>query len=584
MYDKSHSRDKVAIIAGGGAGHEPSFSGLVGKGILTVAVSGEIFASPSSAQIASGVDLAPTDKGIVVLVARYTGDALNFGLAAEKARAAYAADGKREVGMIIVGDDVAVGRTKSGLVGRRGLTGCPVLCKILGAGSEAGMGVQELTKLGNVFVENTVTVGSSFDHCHVPGRSKEPSERGALSDTAVEIGMGIHNEPGVNHIEQKPESSDLVDHMLSLLLKQDDPERSFTPFSPEDEPILVVNSLGGLSPLEMNAAVDEAVSQLRKNWKTEPVRVYQGPLITSLNQPGFGLTLINHKRISAATGVNILELLDAPTDVGSWPGVLSGWSDKAVLKTAEQLTAESEETLKSVQATGVSVSGSSLQGKTASSGPVNADSAFTRQVLENICKAVIEVEPTMTKYDSVVGDGDAGETLRHCGESVLEAAQRNEIPFDRAIATVIGIATVVENNMGGTSGALYGLFLAGLVQGLQSSTSNTSETASVKHWAHAADVALKGLSNYTPARPGDRTLVDALVPFVEVLSSKVQSGADTKDALTAAVNAAKEGAEHTRDLVARLGRAVYVGETNEKVPDPGAWGIWALVDGILKTF
>ncbi|WFD33227.1 hypothetical protein MCUN1_000040 [Malassezia cuniculi] len=585
VYDKTHDRSKVAILAGGGAGHEPSFAGLVGKGLLTVAVSGEIFASPSAAQISSGVDLAPSDKGLVVVVNRYTGDSLNFGLAAEKARAAYAAEGgKREVAMVIVGDDVSVGRTKGGLVGRRGLTGCPILCKLLGAGAQADLSVKQLEKLGNVFVENTVTVGSSFDHCHVPGRSKDPVERAALADEAVEIGMGIHNEPGVKHIENKPEPSELIAEMLSLLVKQDDADRSFTPFAEGDEPILFVNNLGGMSVLEMNAVVDEVVSQLRKTWKIEPARVYQGTLITSLNAPGFGITLINHKRASQDAGVNVLELIDADTDVAAWPGVLRGWSDKASLKTAEELETESTDIIKKVQETGFSVSGSSLKGKAASSGPVNGDSALVGKVIETMCQAVIDVEPTLTKYDTIVGDGDAGETLRHCGESVLAAFKNNEIPLDRAIATVLGISATVESNMGGTSGALYGLFLAGLVQGLQSSTNDTSEVATIKHWAHAAQVALKSLSNYTPARPGDRTLVDALTPFCETLKSQAESGADAKTALSAAVDAAKDGAEKTRDMTARLGRAVYVGETKEKVPDPGAWGVWALTAGILQNF
>ena len=585
VYDKTHDRSKVALLAGGGAGHEPSFAGLVGKGLLSVAVSGEIFASPSAAQISSGVDLAPSDTGLIVIVNRYTGDALNFGLAAEKARSVYAAEGgKREVAMVIVGDDVSVGRTKGGLVGRRGLTGCPILCKVLGAGAEAGLGVQQLGKIGNVLVENTVTIGSSFDHCHVPGRSKDPVERAALSDNAVEIGMGIHNEPGVKHIENKPEASELIAEMLSLLVKQDDPERSFTPFTADDEPILFVNNLGGMSVLELSAIVDEVVSQLRKTWKMEPIRVYQGTLITSLNAPGFGITLINHKRVSKDTGVNMLELIDAPTDVPAWPGLLRGWSDKAVLKTPEELDAESQATIEKVQDTGYSVSGSSLKGKADSSGPVNADPTLVGNIISNMCQAVIDVEPTLTKFDTIVGDGDAGETLRNCGESVLEAHKKNEIPLDRAIATILGISTVVESNMGGTSGALYGLFLAGLVQGLQASTSNTSEPATVKHWAQAAHTALTSLGNYTPARPGDRTLVDALSPFCEVLKSKADAGADAKTALSAAVDAAKEGAEKTRDLTARLGRAVYIGETKEKVPDPGAWGIWALTAGILKNF
>ena len=583
VYHKTHARDKVAIIAGGGAGHEPSFSGFVGQGMLTAAVSGDIFASPTAAQICSGIDLAPSDKGVVVGVNRYTGDCLNFGLASEKARSVFHAEGdKRKIAMVIVGEDVSVGRTKGGLVGRRGLTASPVLCKLLGAGSEQGMDVETLGKFGNAFVENSVTVGSSFDHCHVPGRPTDPEERGAMRQGAVEIGMGIHNEPGVKHLEQKPKPQDLIAEMLELLLKQDDKERAFTPFQEGDEPILVVNNLGGMSSLELGAVVDEVLSQLQSTWKMPPVRVLAGTFITSLNMPGFGITLVNQKRLSKDTGVDVLKLLDAPVDVGGWHGVRSGWSNKPVTDTRDGLEKESQGTLEKLHDTGHSVSGSAMKGAAASNGPVNSDPQQVAKAIEGACKAVIDVEPTLTKYDTIVGDGDAGETLRHCGEKILEALKQDKIPLDRATATVLGISQVVESNMGGTSGALYGIFLTGLVQGLLQSTKDAKEPASVKHWSQAAAMGFKNLGNYTPARPGDRTLVDALEPFCSTLSGQASSPA--KQALDAAVAEAKKGAEHTRDLTARLGRATYVGETNEKVPDPGAWGVWALVDGISKCF
>ena len=137
--------------------------------------------------------------------------------------------------------------------------------------------------------------------------------------------------------------------------------------------------------------------------------------------------------------------------------------------------------------------------------------------------------------------------------------------------------------MGGTSGALYAIYLTGLVQGLLKGTQSNGEAATVKHWASAANHAFQSLGKYTPARPGDRTLVDALEPFCRTLTSEAESGKSAKEALKAAVDAAKEGAEKTRDMTARLGRATYIGETSEKVPDPGAWGIWALVEGMYKV-
>ncbi len=265
LYDATHDPKKVSILAGGGAGHEPGHAGVVGKGMLAAAVSGEIFASPSTAQICTGVDLAPSDAGYVFVVNNYTGDCLNFGLAAEKTRAAKAlGDSKSnvEVEIVNISDDVAVGRNRGGLVGRRGLGINIFTCKALGAASEKGLDVKSVAKIGREIVAHTVTIGTSLDHCHVPGRPKKAEEWGALAENACEIGMGIHNEPGVKHLEQTPEPDVLIKEMLNYMLNQDDKDRAYVKFDKEDAPIVFVNNLGGVSQLEMGALVDEALTQL----------------------------------------------------------------------------------------------------------------------------------------------------------------------------------------------------------------------------------------------------------------------------------------------------------------------------------
>lgn len=580
IYDAEHRRDQVAIVAGGGAGHEPTFAGFTGRGMLTAAVSGDIFASPSAAQICTGIDLAPTDKGVVVVVANYTGDCLNFGLASEKARNAFAGEGKgREVEMVIVGDDVSVGRSKGGLVGRRGLTTVSFVLKAMGAASVEGVDTKSIGKLGRSIVENSVTVGCSLDHCHVPGRPTGAEERGALSQESIEIGMGIHNEPGAKHLDQKPDAEQLIKDFLKLLLDQEDKERAYVKFEKDDESVLVINNLGGLSNLELSALAGDTVRLLASEWNIRPSRVFVGTYITSLNMPGFDITLINSKKVKDASGMELLPLLEAPTDAPLWVGAHDAWKKGSEIKTLESMEDESSKAIQAAQGTGHAVSGSLLEGKAASTGPMNGDSELVKKALQSLCKALIKVEPTLTKYDSVVGDGDAGETLRTCAEAILQAVDANKISFDRTTATVLGVAEVLESNMGGTSGAIYAIFLTGLVQGLI----KAEGTADVKTWANASMHALESLHNYTPARPGDRTLVDSLDPFCRTLQKQGESGKSAKEAVGAAVEAAKEGAEKTRDMTARLGRATYIGETKEKVPDPGAWGIWALAEGIYNV-
>ncbi len=144
--------------------------------MLAACISGDIFASPSAAQICSGIDLINHDAGVIMVVNNYTGDCLHFGLAAEKARAAMAYSGKKGGGVeaVIVADDVAVGRKRGGLVGRRGLAGNIFTCKILGAASDKGMEVKRIADLGRNLMDNMVSIGTSLDHCHVPAVPRAP--------------------------------------------------------------------------------------------------------------------------------------------------------------------------------------------------------------------------------------------------------------------------------------------------------------------------------------------------------------------------------------------------------------------------
>lgn len=617
----------MAIISGGGAGHEPAHATYTGRGMLAACVSGDVFASPSAAQIGSAIDLANSDAGVMLVVNNYTGDCLNFGLAAEKARAALAYAGNTTSGgveMVIVGDDVAVGRARGGLVGRRGLAGNIFTCKVLGAAAANGLGVQALAKLGNELVGNMVTVATSLDHCHVPGRAKDAEGRGALAEEACELGMGIHNEPGFKQMAKRPEPADLIAEMLQYLLDPNDKDRAYTPFEKDSAPVLYVNNLGGMSVLELNAICDETIEQLGEchahahahaicfmlfglcasdlpltsapcvpfptanTWSLHPSRVYCNTYMTSLNAPGFSITLVNQSRVSHRTGQDLLSLLDAPTEAFSWSGVRTGWAPTGTRRDRKAEETEAEKRIEALRKEGKSMGGlaqggSEGEGSGSSGrhgGPLNGDAAHVERVITLACEAALAAEPELTKFDTIVGDGDCGETLAGCGKAVLTALKAGKIRIanSAAAATVIDIGTVIESNMGGTSGAIYALFFAGLVQGLLSSPHAASSTAATQQdWAHAALTALDNLGRYTPARPGDRTLVDALSPFCKTLGEG--------KSLDEAVREAKRGAEGTKKMTARLGRATYVGQKadgGEMPPDPGAWGIWALVEGIAK--
>lgn len=178
---------KVSIISGGGSGHEPGFAGFVGKGLLTASVAGTIFASPSAEQVRRAVATrVPTEKGVLVITMNYTGDVLNFGMAAEKARAAGVA-----TEFYAIGDDVGVGRKKGGKVGRRGIGGGIMVLKCAGALAELGGSLEEVYGVAKLVAGSMVSVGASMEHVHVPGREVASEEMVASEE--IEVGMGIHN-------------------------------------------------------------------------------------------------------------------------------------------------------------------------------------------------------------------------------------------------------------------------------------------------------------------------------------------------------------------------------------------------------
>lgn len=202
------------------------------------------------------------------------------------------------------------------------------------------------------------------------------------------------------------------------------------------------------------------------------------------------------------------------------------------------------------------------------------DPAGLKSALEPALKKLIAAEAEVTKYDSVVGDGDCGIGLKRGAEAVLKVLPN--ISSDDAMLAFAKICAAVENNMDGTSGALYAIFLNSLASNLRLQDTSSSVRVTVEVWAKALVLSLEGMGKYTPAQPRDRTLMDALIPFVEIL----QRTGDVKQA----AKAAKEGADSTKGMKASLGRSVYVGGTGfEEVPDPGAYGLSIFLSGIADT-
>ncbi|KAF2817541.1 dihydroxyacetone kinase-like protein [Mytilinidion resinicola] len=544
------STPTVSVISGGGSGHEPSFASFVGRGLLAAAVAGTIFASPSAEQVRRCISRrVESEQGVLVVVMNYTGDVLNFGMAVEKANAA----GVR-VEMVVVGDDVGVGRKVGGKVGRRGIAGTVLVQKIAGALAAQGAGLEEVYQAAKLVAGNLVSIGASLSHVHVPGRSVAEAGEEDLKEGEVEIGMGIHNEPGSERrAETLPE---LVKTMLAHMLDAEDEDRSFLQIPEGEETVLLVNNLGGVSPLELGGIVNEVVEQLAKDWKIRPVRILSGTYMTSLNGLGFSISLLKIRDTGLGNGKSMLELLDAPTEATGWSAAVSPetWNANSTATRGED------------------------DGDSDDFQPSNLrlDPVLAKKVVTSALEKVIAAEPDVTNYDTIVGDGDCGIGLKRGAEAILKMLERAKKTDDAALF-LHNIIQVVETSMDGTSGAIYAIFLNALAHGLRVQSPSSPAPVDVQIWSKALESSLEALNKYTPARPGDRTLIDALYPFVGTLSK-------TGD-IKSSAQAAEAGAKGTRGMRASLGRTVYVGgEGWQGVPDPGAHGLAELLIGLSEGF
>ncbi|KAF4459370.1 Dihydroxyacetone kinase 2 [Fusarium albosuccineum] len=537
LYRRRDSHEgKVVLLSGGGSGHEPAHAGYLGDGALDVVIAGEIFASPSASQILTGLQTVKSSRGSLMIVKNYTGDKLNFGLAAEKAKA----EGQK-VEMVIVGDDVSV--EGNSLVGQRGLAGTVFCHKIAGAKAAKGASLQDVVAVTKKAASQMATVAASLDRCNVPGRANQES----LPDDQLEFGMGIHNEPGVKR-EKIPSLETTVEKALDMM---------FTPKANMWQPktgqrvALMVNNLGGLSVLELGVVTDEVVQQLGKR-DIKIARSLVGTFVTSLDGPGFSVTLLELDE-------ELEELLDAPTTAPAWPRSIHGWATDAesVSKRETQITPAKP----NGRETGVKVPAS-----------------LVKSIIESVAKTTTQDEPKITEYDTLAGDGDCGETLLNGVNGLVKEFQKDDAESLDIGQIFRRTATTAERNMGGTSGAIYAIFLNAVANRLAELATESTAPVVSELIKKSLQSGRDELCRYTPARIGHRTLMDALIPFVDAYAN---------GSLEDAIVEARKGAEGTRQMAAALGRASYVGQDrfDEEggIPDPGALGVVSILRGIQEV-
>ncbi|MBY5833418.1 dihydroxyacetone kinase subunit DhaK [Rhizobium ruizarguesonis] len=394
-WDKS----KVAIISGGGAGHEPSHAGFVGKGMLTAAVSGEIFASPSVDAVLTAIRAVAGPKGALLIVKNYTGDRLNFGLAAEKARA----EGF-DVEMVIVADDIAI----PGINQPRGVAGTLFVHKIAGYHAERGEDLKTVAAHAAAAAGDIVSLGMSLSTCSVPGQAHEDR----LGENEGELGLGIHGEPGVERIALQP-VADIVATMVARL----------TPTLREGRNhALLINNLGAVPPLEMTVIANVVLSSPL----ADRIRLIIGPapMMTALNMNGFSLSLIRLDAVREAA-------LTAVVEPHAW------------------MPAVERHEIQIIAAPRTSAGLNGANGKA-------GENDRNRRLITALCEHLISQESELNRLDGRVGDGDTGSTVASGARSVL--ARLDTLPLDRPAATLASLGDILGTSMGGSSGVLLSIF------------------------------------------------------------------------------------------------------------------------------
>ena len=493
-------RGRVALVSGGGSGHEPSHAGFVGKGMLTAAICGEVFASPSVDAVLAGI-LAVTGKaGCLLIVKNYTGDRLNFGLAAERARA----QGLR-VEMVVVDDDVAL----PDLPQARGVAGTLFVHKIIGALAEEGADLETLAAEARRIISGVVSIGMSLDTCTLPGSPKEDR----IAPGKAELGLGIHGEAGIEQVEFAG-ARDAMEKVVARL----------APCIGTGPHVALLNNLGSATPLEMGVLAEELIRSRigdRIRWMIGPA-----PLMTSLDMKGFSVSLLPAtKRDEAA--------LQAPVAPTAWPGCLPV-GEIEILELPDGLTPIK---------------------------PIPSAHEPTRKFVEACCLGLVAAEADLNALDAKSGDGDTGSTLATAARALMKTLDRLPLADQTQLYRAIGLE--LSQTMGGSSGVLLAIFFAAA-----GDASAGGATA-----IEALRAGLDRVQQVGGARPGDRTLIDALDPALRALP----------DGLAAAAKAAREGADATAGITrARAGRASYLAEgTMLGYNDPGAEAVARLLEHLM---
>ncbi|MFT4138841.1 MAG: dihydroxyacetone kinase subunit DhaK [Bacillus sp. (in: firmicutes)] len=546
---KEMNENKVTLISGGGSGHEPAHAGLVGKGMLDAAVCGDVFASPSQIQVYQAIKETASKKGTLLIIKNYSGDIMNF-----KNGAHLATEDGIEVDYVKVDDDIAV-EDSLYTVGRRGVAGVILVHKIAGAAAEAGMDLGAVKAVAEKAAANVRTIGLALTSCTVPASG---SPTFTLAEDEMEYGVGIHGEPGIKR-EKMLSADELANRMTNDLMKD-------LGVKDGEEIALLVNGFGG-TPLQELYLFNNAVTRELAARNIKINRVFVGNYMTSIDMAGMSLTVMKLddelKTLLSKECNTPAFKVDGPVESVEYVNVLEETEEKEV--SFELETAEEHAVIKN--------------------NVITLNNII--YLVDKMSDIIIKNEVPFCELDTHAGDGDFGMSVAK-GFKQLKREWHSIVEQENVTigSFLDGCSMFIMEHCGGASGPIWGgAFRAA------SKAAGEKRELTVKEFAEMLQAALQGIQSIGErsfgrgAVVGDKTLVDALAPCVDSWLDSASNEEDMKTAFEKGAEAAVKGAEYTKEIVARMGRAGTVGERSLGYPDAGAHALGVIfteIAGSLK--
>ncbi|MET0456197.1 MAG: dihydroxyacetone kinase family protein [Mycobacterium sp.] len=529
---------KVAVVIGGGSGHYPAFCGTVGPGFADGAVVGNIFTSPSAEEAASVARAAHGDAGVLLTTGNYAGDVMNFGLAVTQLRS----EGI-DAHYFAVTDDVA-SAPKGEETKRRGIAGDFTVFKCASAAAEDGLDLAGVIRVAEASNAATRTLGVAFDGCTLPGADHPLF---TVPEGQMGVGLGIHGEPGVRD-EPMPSAEDLAVTLVDGVLGDRDDVDS-------QRIAVILNGLGRTKYEEL-FVVWATVSRLLRERGYVVVEPEVGELVTSLDMAGCSLTIM-------WLDEELEKYWTAPADS---PAYRKGAS-----------AAHAEGGLRTDTAGDAAVDAPPLSELSDDDG--RACGQVIARAISAIAGMLADNEDELGRIDAVAGDGDHGRGMVK-GSSAARAAVEKAVEDGAGSASVLAAAGKEwAAKAGGTSGVLWGALLTAL--GARLGDTGTPDSATVAAGMRDGYDALIQLGG---ASPGDKTMLDAMLPFVEELERRVGDGEAWRDAWQAAADVATAAATATADMRPKVGRARPLAERSIGTPDAGATSLAMCAHTVADSF